>query len=112
MKYLIPLLLLTASCVTSQDLQRVTDSVAELETVLDDPLATQDDVKAAIDEAKEEIGAVKEEVEDRTSGAVDSLGEVGGVAGVVTTVGLLLLNQLRNGTRKKDLADVKEAVKA
>lgn len=100
---------IAASCVTSGDLQRVTDSVAQLETVLDDPLATQAELEAAIASTTAEIEAVVEDVEERTEQAAESglsLAEGGGLAGIITGVGMLVLNQLRNHSREKALGKV------
>lgn len=91
------------SCVTSGDLQRITDKMEDFERVLDDPLATQEDLSEAIAATKEEVKAVAADVKDRTDTFGDTLLEQGGIAGAVTAAGLALLSAHRNKTREQTL---------
>ena len=112
---LTPILLalpMLGACVTSGDLERVALHVRDIEETLDDETATQAQLEQAFQDAREGIAAVAEDVKARTEDAKEaglSLLEGGGLAGGITTLGMFLLNQMRNGTRRRDLADVKKA---
>ncbi len=99
MKYpILCVCLLSASCVTSGDLLRVEDKVA---AITEDGIVTVEERE----ELQEEIRAVAEEVEERGESMLGELAATGGLTGALSMIGL---NLYRNGTRRKDLAQVKQ----
>ena len=103
--YLLLLLLLPAfSCVTSGDFQRIADSLADLEAVVDDETKTTAEVQAKIQETRAELEAVAETVDERTdnilagASTADVLG-AGGLLSVLTGIGVNLLRDSRRRQR-------------
>lgn len=91
---------LCSACVTSGDLHEVAMSLERVEAVVNDPLSTGEDLKDVLRVERERVKEVAAEVEDRTAGEIDSLKEVGGVAGVTSILAGLAFNLYRDHKRK------------
>lgn len=108
---LLSLSLVCASCVTAEDIRKVSVEVANLENALSDTSLTVNEQEAAITSAVTELGNLATEVAEREEGLVRGVGKTGealGLSGMVTTAGILALNHLRNRSRKRDLEVVTE----
>lgn len=103
MKSLIATLpLLCVSCVTAEDLRKVSVEVNNLEDVLNDKSKTLDEQADAIGVAHEAIEDIAADVTERTKGWVEGISNnaEGGLVGIAAAVAL---NMIRNRTRKRDL---------
>jgi hypothetical protein len=91
--------------VTSGDLQKLADSQAELEAVLEDRTKDQGEIEAALREYGESLDEVVADVEARGGDLVDALSNPNAwsASGLVGAA----IWYLRNQTRRKDLAVVK-----
>lgn len=106
MKYLLALVcLLSLACVTASDLERVELKIDE---AAEDGIVTDAEYNAV----RDEIRSVSDEVRQRTQDSLSGLAEQGGVAGIVTSLGLGLWAAHRKRARKVEHHEIKEAVKA
>lgn len=116
-------------CVTSGDLQFLSDELRDVEaavtdvrSVLNDFEATDADVSGAVDglgSAISGLGASLEEVKSQvTARTVEAIGDGKdlaaelGIPGAITALGMFLLHLLRNGTRRRELEHVKDQATA
>lgn len=98
---LLLVLLWLLGCVTSGDLREIASSLERVELVVDDPLATGDDLRAVLRESQREVASVARDVEERTREGLDTFAEVGGVAGAASALGAVGLNLWRNHRRRQ-----------
>lgn len=103
-RYIIPLLLalLGSSCVTAQDLRDVASQVDRIEIAAADSTKTDAEVKDEIAQAHAAIEEIAADVEERTKGAITSLG-AGTEGGLIGIASALALNFYRNSTRRKNV---------
>lgn len=97
------LLPLLASCVTSEDFRRVSDSLRTLEIVVADETATVAEVEDQVAQTADDIEDLAREIAERTDAAVeDGLSAVEGLgAGAGGLVSMLLLHLYRDSRRRK-----------
>lgn len=109
MKYLllIPVLVLSFSCATADDIRGLASEIEGIKAIANSLGSTGKELRVALEDFEEEVEEVAERVEKRGDDADDALTEAMKDGGVLGSVGLIGLHLFRNGSRKKEL-DVKE----
>lgn len=101
MRLLLLLLILPAfSCVTAGELARLQSGLEAVRVTVNDREATLADIGGAVDTLGDDLEDVIENVEERTKGML-SIGDAGLGGTGLLSLGLLALNQFRNGKRRK-----------